>query len=111
VVLRRPLREGVAEEKNSKKKAAKQLTLDLPETTHQGVLYEYAVLVTSLPDEIRTIAQHYRDRGVSADAATLVITVSDEVLRPAIPLQRCFIGIFEGLSPGVFFHFENAMPL
>jgi hypothetical protein len=65
VVLRRPLREGVAEEKNSKKKAAKQLTLDLPETTHQGVLYEYAVLVTSLPDEIRTIAQHYRDRGDS----------------------------------------------
>jgi hypothetical protein len=65
VVLRRPLREGVADEKNSKKKAAKQLTLDLPEATHQGVLYEYAVLVTSLPDEIRTIAQHYRDRGDS----------------------------------------------
>ena len=65
VVLRRPLREGVAEEKNSKKKATKQLTLDLPEATHQGVLYEYAVLVTSLPDEIRTIAQHYRDRGDS----------------------------------------------
>jgi hypothetical protein len=41
------------------------LTLDLPEATHQGVLYEYAVLVTSLPDEIRTIAQHYRDRGDS----------------------------------------------
>jgi hypothetical protein len=65
VVLRRPLREGVAEEKNSKKKAAKQLSLDLPEATHQGVLYEYAVLVTSLPDEVRTIAQHYRDRGDS----------------------------------------------
>lgn len=64
VVLRRPLREGVAE-KNSKKKAAKQLTLDLPEATHQGVLYEYAVLVTSLQDEVRTIAQHYRDRGDS----------------------------------------------
>jgi hypothetical protein len=66
VVLRRPLREGVAEEKkNSKKKAAKQLNLDLPEATHQGVLYEYAVLVTSLKDEVRTIAQHYRDRGDS----------------------------------------------
>src|SRR6202790_2407696 len=63
VVLRRPLREGVAAEKNSKKKAAKQLTLDLPEATHQGVLYEYAVLVTSLKDEARTIAQHYRARG------------------------------------------------
>ena len=65
VVLRRPLREGVVEKKNSKKKAAKQLTLDLPEATYRGVLYEYAVLVTSLPDEVRTIAQHYRDRGDS----------------------------------------------
>src|SRR6202521_2942844 len=65
VVLRRPLRAGMAEEKNSKKKAAKQLTLDLPEATYRGVLYEYAVLVTSLKDEVRTIAQHYRDRGDS----------------------------------------------
>jgi len=65
VVLRRPLREGVAAEKNSKKKAAKQLALDLPEAAYQGVLYEYAVLVTSLKDEVRTIAQHYRDRGDS----------------------------------------------
>jgi Transposase DDE domain group 1 len=65
VVLRRPLRAGIAEEKNSKKKAAKQLTLDLPEATYRGVLYEYAVLVTSLKDEVRTIAQHYRDRGDS----------------------------------------------
>jgi len=64
VVLRRPLREGDAETKNAKKKAAKQLNLDLPEA-YQGVLYEYAVLVTSLPDEVRTIAQHYRDRGDS----------------------------------------------
>ncbi len=65
VVLRRPLREGVAAEEKSKKKAAKQLTLDLPEATYRGVLYEYAVLVTSLKDEVRTIAQHYRDRGDS----------------------------------------------
>ena len=28
-------------------------------------LYEYAVLVTSLPDEILTIAHHYRDRADS----------------------------------------------
>ena len=65
VVLRRPLREGVTEKKNAKKKAAKQLTLDLPEATYGGVLYEYAVLVTSLQDEVRTVAQHYRDRGDS----------------------------------------------
>ena len=65
VVLRRPLREALAEKKISKTKAAKQMTLDLPEAIHRGVLYEYAVLVTSLKDEVRTIAQHYRDRGDS----------------------------------------------
>jgi len=69
VVLRRPLKSKPATEvesvgkKKPKRKAAKQLTLDLPELTYQGVQYEYAVLVTSLTDEVRTVAQHYRDRG------------------------------------------------
>ena len=69
VVLRRPMRsKPVAEtepmgEKKSKRKAAKQLTLDLPELTYQGKQYEYAVLVTSLTDEVRSVAQLYRDRG------------------------------------------------
>ena len=69
VVLRRPTRDQPAAEpetvskKKSKRKAAKQLTLDLPEVTYQGVPYEYVVLVTSLVDEVRTVAQHYRDRG------------------------------------------------
>jgi len=78
VVLRRPLRSKPAEEaaeqtaeeakkgrKGRKRKADKQLSLDLPELTYQGVQYEYAVLVTSLPDPVRTMAQHYRDRGDS----------------------------------------------
>src|SRR5664279_462859 len=69
VVLRRPMRsKPVAEtepmgKKKSKRKAAKQLTLDLPELTYQGTQYEYAVLVTSLTDEVRSVAQLYRDRG------------------------------------------------
>lgn len=69
VVLRRPLRRQSAAEaapvgkKKSRRKAAQQLTLDLPELTYQGVQYEYAVLVTSLRDEVRVVAQHYRDRG------------------------------------------------
>ena len=69
VVLRRPLKSQpaaaaeVVGKKKSKRKAAKQLSLDLPELTYQGTQYEYAVLVTSLTDEVRTIAQHYRDRG------------------------------------------------
>ena len=28
-----------------------------------AVLYEYAVLVTSMQDDLFTLAQHYRDRG------------------------------------------------
>ena len=69
VVLRRPLRSKPTAEaetvgkKKSRRKAAKQLSLDLPELTYQGTPYEYAVLVTSLTDEVRSIAQHYRDRG------------------------------------------------
>ena len=69
VVLRRPLRSKPAAEaetvgkKKSKRRAAKQLTLDLPELTYQGTQYEYAVLVTSLKDEVRSVAQLYRDRG------------------------------------------------
>jgi hypothetical protein len=54
--------EAVGQQK-SKRKASKQLTLDLPELTYRGVQYEYVVLVTSLTDGILTVAQHYRDRG------------------------------------------------
>ncbi len=66
VVLRRPLREWALRRRRiAGKKDTKQLSLDLPEPTHRGVSYEYAVLVTSLADDVRTIAQHYRDRGDS----------------------------------------------
>ena len=68
VILRRPLRQSRAVEGETEKgqgKLAKQLALDLPELSQSGVLYEYAVIVTSLTDEVRTIAQHYRDRGDS----------------------------------------------
>ena len=66
VVLRRPLGQARQEaEARRKRKTTKQMILDLPELTHGGVRYEYAVLVTSLQDEVRAIAQHYRDRGDS----------------------------------------------
>src|SRR5262245_20806487 len=64
VILRRPLRQSRTIEARSSN-TGKQLELDLAELSHSGVLYEYAVLVTSLPDEVHTIAQHYRDRGDS----------------------------------------------
>ena len=44
----------------------KQLSLDFAEIdTNKIRLYEFAVLVTSLEEEIVTIAQHYRDRADS----------------------------------------------
>jgi len=71
VVLRRALPEldgpGLTDKpkttSRNKRKAARQMTLDLPQTIYGGVQYEYSVLVTSLGDEVRTLAQHYRDRG------------------------------------------------
>ena len=67
IVLRRPLSPArqEAETRKAKRQKASQMILDLPELTHGGVRYEYAVLVTSLPDEVRAVAQHYRDRGDS----------------------------------------------
>ena len=63
VVLRRLLPEVGEEAKKAKRKAGRQLPLDLPEALYRGMKYEYAVLVTTLGDEVLTIAQHYRDRG------------------------------------------------
>ena len=69
VVLRRALRDkpaaesGSTDQSKSKRRAVKQLTLELPELTYRGIQYEYTVLVTSLPDDVRSMAQHYRDRG------------------------------------------------
>jgi hypothetical protein len=66
VLLRRPLREKDAVAAAEKeRKAAKQLSLDFPEANYRGVRYEYAVLVTSMQVEVRSIAQLYRDRGDS----------------------------------------------
>ena len=61
VVLRRQIRNPVALTQPDPA-APKQLSLGLTEVVEQGVLYEYAVLVTSLDDEVVTLAQHYRDR-------------------------------------------------
>ena len=41
----------------------RQLSLGLTEVVEGGVLYEYAVLATSLDEELEALAQRYRDRG------------------------------------------------
>lgn len=42
-----------------------QLQLSFAEISSDMLVYEYAVLVTSLADEMVMIAQHYRDRADS----------------------------------------------
>jgi hypothetical protein len=41
---------------------SQQLEFKFGTIADKNCIYEYAVLVTSLPDEVMTIAQHYRDR-------------------------------------------------
>jgi len=65
IVLRRRIRDelAVAQKKVlAGTSPQEQLALGFVETTPDGLLYEYAVLVTSLQDEILAVAQHYRDR-------------------------------------------------
>ncbi len=56
IVLKRPIRGEVL-------LTDKQLNLAFIETENGIKKYEYQVLVTSLPDELLAVAQHYRDRG------------------------------------------------
>lgn len=65
IVLRRPLsqeKDPKAQKLLSAEPQLKQLGFNFGEIEGQNPQYTYAVLVTSLPDEVRTIAQHYRDR-------------------------------------------------
>ena len=57
VVIRRRLKDGVVAAKDTE-----QLRLAFAEIEGDTQIYEYAVLVTSLDNEILTIAQLYRDR-------------------------------------------------
>lgn len=68
IILRRPMREdlGVAKRRNKARQA--QMELEMGILKHGTVLYEYAVLVTNMEEEIFTLAQHYRDRGDAENA-------------------------------------------
>jgi hypothetical protein len=59
VVLRRRINKDLAIVDRSD---PEQLRLSFAELTDEAVVYEYAVLVTSLREEILTVAQLYRDR-------------------------------------------------
>lgn len=65
IVLRRRIRDELILAENKRLAGTtpqQQLALGFVETIKDGPLYEYAVLITSLPDEILALAQHYRDR-------------------------------------------------
>jgi hypothetical protein len=64
IILRRPLREDlVVTKRKGKGRRKAQMELDMGWVREGTVLYENAVLVTSLEDDILALAQHYRDRG------------------------------------------------
>jgi len=64
IILRRPLPDElvVAKGKGKGRRPA-QMELEMGWMREGTVLYEHAVLVTSMEDDIFTLAQHYRDRG------------------------------------------------
>jgi hypothetical protein len=64
VILRRPLAGNMVISQKQKN----QMELGFVEATGPTKRYEYAVLATTLKDEILTVAQHYRDR---ADAENI----------------------------------------
>ena len=61
IVLRRPIPGKILLQKKGKD----QVEMSFLDTEGEVAKYEYAVLVTSLSDEISSIAQHYRDRADS----------------------------------------------
>jgi hypothetical protein len=61
IILRRPIKKEVVVAKK-KNLYQKELELEFAELGKQIQPYEYAVLVTSLRDDVCEIAQHYRDR-------------------------------------------------
>jgi hypothetical protein len=65
IILRRPLREDliVAKRKSKGRPRKAQMELEMGWVREGTLLYEYAVLVTNLQEEIFPLAQHYRDRG------------------------------------------------
>jgi len=63
IVLRRRIKGDIALRESAQPELGDQQTFAFVESEVEIVKYEYAVLVTSLTDDIMTVAQHYRDRG------------------------------------------------
>jgi hypothetical protein len=61
------LRNKISEKELPLSGSARMVQKDLPfsEPAEKGYVYKYSMLVTSLPDEVMTITQHYRDRADS----------------------------------------------
>jgi hypothetical protein len=69
IILRRPLREElVVAKRKGKSRRQAQMELEMGFLKEGTVLYEHAVLVTNMEEDIFTLAQHYRDRGDAENA-------------------------------------------
>ncbi len=63
IILRREIKGGiVGTEEKGKELGSSQLEFSFVDALEPVKKYEYQVLITSLKDEILTVAQHYRDR-------------------------------------------------
>jgi len=69
IVLRREIKGGIAGVKERRKRiGCDQLEFAFVDALEPAKTYEYVVLVTSLEDEILTVAQHYRERADAENA-------------------------------------------
>jgi hypothetical protein len=69
IILRRPLREDLVVAKRKGKGGRQaQMELEMGFLREGAVLYEHAVLVTNMEEDVFTLAQHYRDRGDAENA-------------------------------------------
>ena len=63
IVMRKKISKNIVVK--SKNALTGQFEIQFGDLNNDAQVYEYSVLVTSLPDEILTLAQHYRDRADS----------------------------------------------
>lgn len=69
IILRRPLRqELVLAKRKGRGRRQAQMELEMGFLKEGTVLYEHAVLVTNMEEDIYTLAHHYRDRGDAENA-------------------------------------------
>jgi hypothetical protein len=94
VILRRQLRETVAVSEQEKR-TGQRVFSGMAELRRGQDLYEYSVLVTSLGDEVLSIAQFYRDR---AEAENIFDELKNQILARTIAVIYNWWSLFTRLA-------------